>query len=436
MRKRYDTVFNLLSAASFAAVAIGVGVNGWFGWQAGHHTTIANLGFDFHWGYVLGGASVVFDIAKVLLPVLIVIAIFAKGRSGIHRAAVILGCLAFWVPISCYSWSSAMGGAIMNRVDSASARGHEVSEEERLRADRDALKAKNPWTPEIAVYRDKPASALEAKIDGQKKDAKWLNSGECKTPTGPSERGFCKDLAVLQEARLTAEMAERDAKRLTEIEEKLSKITPAGTDDPQAKVLAHTFDTSKEDAQEKWSKLFAGLLEGLGLLPALIFLARLLVEDDEPKPLPAPVSAPALSRKDPDTAPEVVLSDGISPDTIADVERIEASVKKARTPRRKKTAEPVPVRSDAAVASLLTNASGPASQEEVIDAVLDDIPHGTVKHSNIVRAVNDAAMRWPDLTGIHPNKVTARLRARPGIKRLPPKKGERAVFYQFEPASA
>lgn len=241
-----------------------------FGWEMGKATSMLPW---FHDGYLYGVVSVLLDIFKIALPIFVLDAITAKGRSWLMRATIVAISLAFWAPITFFSFSAGFGSAVLGRSDSVGTRSHEISKSASLAAQKRKLLDQNPWTGTLIQWKDLPSSAIEEQIEAHKVNRLWMASDECKGPSNTSERTYCQTFFLMKQARATAIQGEQNTQKLSEIDAQLSTGTSLAVADPQAKAYSDLTGYSEDAVRSTWAGFFALFLESIpNLGPALLVM--------------------------------------------------------------------------------------------------------------------------------------------------------------------
>jgi hypothetical protein len=298
MRKQsYPAAFYI---AGFIAAGFGVVSafwNGWFGFQIGQQTPFGEMPYlgTLTAGHFRAATAVGADLLKDFLAVLIIVALVAKSVRWWLRGVFVLICAAFWFPLVASSWTNISGAAALISANGTSVRASEIDAKRRLVADEARLEKRNPWTPEIEVYRDTKPDALLEKIEAHKLDLRWKTSKGCASADGGSERAYCREYHVLISAQKTATDQVKDHEELTKIKAKLAEMTTVPlVANPAAATLAKTLGTDEDGALVFTSGLGAFLIESIPTgLPALLyfFAATILARPKEEEPvvaMPAP----------------------------------------------------------------------------------------------------------------------------------------------------
>lgn len=147
-----------------------------------------NYRFGIQYGALFGALSVAFDLIKICLPVITVVAAAAHGHSRLARCFVILVAAIFWVSITGYSLNSALSAALLSRSDSTGQREAIVEKRQSLDAERERLLAKNPWTPRLDSWKAQPSTAIAAQIEASKTGRFWKGSAHCTSQAVPGRR--------------------------------------------------------------------------------------------------------------------------------------------------------------------------------------------------------------------------------------------------------
>lgn len=233
-------------------------------------------------GQIYGAASAAADCLKALVPFFFFAAI--RNKMWSQAAASVL----VWGVVTAYSLTSALGHAALNRMDTSGHRAIEAQAYKDLRADLDRAKGQLAWIPE-----HRPASAVEAQVDGMKTKREWTLSVGCSDIKSRTQRDFCQQYHTLSSELASAQQAAALEARIADVSAKLAKAgqgTGAMTEaDPQAKVLSELTGLSMEHIQVALTIFVALLLEiGSGLGMYIAFSQWRIHEADAPS---APVMA-------------------------------------------------------------------------------------------------------------------------------------------------
>jgi len=265
-------------------------------------------------GPLIGAISIGFDLLKIAMPTVIVLACTVKGHSLALRTVAALLAVLFWLPFTLWGLQSAGGAALLLRAEYTETRQGAAEKYRDLAAQKERLQAKAPWTPEIVKWKDKPSAALAIQAEAYKANWAWKASAGCEQPSTDPERKYCQIYALMLEAKETAKQAEADADRLAQVESELASTPRIIQADPFAKAAGDLFHVDPQTVVSVWAAVLALLLEfAPNLGPAILMLAFLLLEAKEAKE-PAKLHATeAVPCHEPSLAPEPVLPPKIEP---------------------------------------------------------------------------------------------------------------------------
>jgi hypothetical protein len=241
--------------------------------------TLISLYLNFDFSRQVGGlpfalGSVGLDLFKITLPVIIVVACTAKGRSWVMRGTLALCALALWVPITVLGLQSAGGAALLGRADSTGSRTGLIEKRSSLDAERGRILGKNPWSAQIEKWKALPSAAITAEMAGYKMSWMWGASDHCEKVEGAKIRTYCQIFHTMEAARQVALEVEADKVRLTAIEQELAKTPVLVESDPISKALSDLAKTDSKWVVYGWAFLLAFLLEFVpNTGPALLMLA-------------------------------------------------------------------------------------------------------------------------------------------------------------------
>ena len=254
---------HVLGVLGVLAAGVLLAVSAAMNWQFGY-----NLGRTPFDGQIYGAASAAADCMKALVPFFF----FAAWRNKMWAQA---GASALvWAVVTAYSLTSALGHAALNRADTTGVRSVQTQSYQDVRADVKRAQDQLSWIPQ-----HRPASTVQAEIDGVKNSRAWGWSAGCSKVDGKAERTLCDKYHALQAELGSAQQAATLEKRIADLQVRLdSQGSHHGSaeSDPQAAVLtallAKLFPgVQKADVQTMMTVFVALLLEvgsGLGLYVA------------------------------------------------------------------------------------------------------------------------------------------------------------------------
>jgi hypothetical protein len=275
---------HVLGIAGVIAAAVLLLVSAAMNWRFGY--TLGKSEFE---SQLYGGASAAADIFKALLPFFI----FAALRNRSYSQA--LGGALLFAVCFCYSLSSSLGFAALNRADITGLRLLKVETHADLRADldrsREALKA-------LPAHR--PAGTVAGEIDAFKQNGRWQLSGECANATAAKSMTYCEGFFKLKAELAVAEQAEKLETKVVQLDTRLGRLdmeSAARSTDPQSQMLASLTGRSTEEVQISLTVLIALLVElgaSLGFYTAFSYW-RIFDVKGLPEPARAPAPIPAFA---------------------------------------------------------------------------------------------------------------------------------------------
>lgn len=379
--------FNDRTAAyiAIAAVIVVAGcINAWYGWNAGHSISLFAVGeYDVHLGYLWAIVGVAFDALKCIIPAWAVSVLAGKSKAKTSFVAV---SLVLWGFATGYSWLASSSAVILAKTKSSGYSEDLISKRKQLEADKARIEARNPWSPEILVYKDKPVSAIDEKIRGEEAKREWGWSQHCANASTAGERSFCQNYSVLKEIKATKEQSDKDEASLKDIKAQLATMIGTPTQaDPITSALAAEVGWTDERMRARSSMFIGAAIELFSNL-AMAYLAwYLLLTTPEPAPLPVAVPAKrAYARR---------VKAEAAPQIEADI----PNVAKLEDKRQKVAAVAPPI-----------DTSQLDTPDKIIDAALKSMGAGKFEFRAIQEAIKPLAeLRALD---IHPITIATRLR--------------------------
>ena len=272
---------HVLGIAGVTAAAVLLLVSAAMNWRFGY--TLGKSEFE---SQLYGGASAAADCFKALLPFFI----FAALRNRSYSQAL-GGALLFSVCF-CYSLSSSLGFAALNRADITGLRVLKVETHADLRADlertRDELKS-------LPAHR--PAGTVNGEIEAFKQNGRWLLSGECANATAAKSMTYCEGFFKLKAELAVAEQSDKLEAKVNQLRVRLGELDPeaaARAADPQSQMLAALTGRTTEEIQLGLTLLIAMLVElgaSLGFYTAFSYW-RVFDVKGLPAPEPVRVAVP------------------------------------------------------------------------------------------------------------------------------------------------
>lgn len=243
-------VAGLLFVAALMAIAASMGMN-WTFWTA--------QGVDQDTSRVLGAVSVMVDIFKATLPLVIAWAWVERMRVGAAIASVLFcGCLIFSI-ISAIGFASWLRGTVTESRESVSRR-YTVASGELGETDQG-----------IVGLAARPMAVVQALIERAKQDRRWTSTDGCKAARSESSRSYCVGVGDLSIELAAAEEREKLQMRRTALRSEIAGLIGSGArldSDLQAGILSRIFGVRLTRVQNVLVVLVAVIVElsaGFGL---------------------------------------------------------------------------------------------------------------------------------------------------------------------------
>lgn len=238
--------------AAGVLLAVSAAMNWRFGFQLGRTE------MD---GQIYGAASAAADCFKALVPFFFFAAWKNRMWSQAAASAVV------WVVVTAYSFTSAVGHATLNRVDSTGERAAQAQLYKDLRADQKRIEDEMGWIPQ-----HRPAQTVQADIDNAKNQRPWSWTDGCTNVKGKDGRSFCEKYHGWMAEKAAADQATVLEVRKADVQAKLARMSGDGSmmgaADPQAAMLAKLgsafFPNLKVDDVQTALALFIALLLEIG----------------------------------------------------------------------------------------------------------------------------------------------------------------------------
>lgn len=253
-------VAGLLFVATLVAITASMRMN-WTFWSA--------QGVNAETSHVLGAVSIMVDLFKAPLPVVIAWAWAGRMRVGAAIAtAFFCGFLLFSL-MSAIGFASWMRGATTENRAAASLR-YTAAKVELGEADQGITQ----------LSTTRPATVIGASIERAKQDRRWANSAGCKSARTESSRTFCAGLGDLLIELAASQARDKLQRRRTELRGEIDGLIGSGArleSDLQASILSRIFGVQLDRMQNALVVLVAVIVElsaGFGL-----FLASLPLRD-------------------------------------------------------------------------------------------------------------------------------------------------------------
>ena len=228
-------------------------------------------GTDVPTARVLGAVSIVIDVFKAGLPLII-----AWALMGRYKVGTLVGCV-FFLGCLVFSFAGALGFAWSAKGTSS---GHREAATIHLAASEQALKDANAKLLTIAEAR--PQAVITEALEKAKQDRRWLTSNECKDATLETSRTFCRTVSDLRIELASTIEGENLRAHIVSLQGDISRQVNEGAKldhDPQAGILTRLSGINLERVQLALTVLFAWLVE-FGAAFGL-FLAMLPLGDRE-----------------------------------------------------------------------------------------------------------------------------------------------------------
>jgi hypothetical protein len=278
-----------LGVLGVMASAVLLAVSAAMNWRFGYSLGVSE--FDKQ---IYGAASAAADCFKALVPFFFFAALKNKMWSQAAASAVV------WVVVTVYSLTSALGHAMLNRMDTTGQRVVHAAAYKDLRGDLKRAQDQLSWIPQ-----HRPAATIQGDIDAAKITKWWGWTDACVKPTGGQAISFCQKYQGFLSEHGSALSAEKLNGQIASINAKLSGAKgsdAASSADPQAAVLAKLVAlvlpaATLEDVQTALAIMVAVLLEiGSGFGMYVAFASWRLYDRAAPDvPRSASVSEPLVS---------------------------------------------------------------------------------------------------------------------------------------------
>lgn len=216
-----------LVTAGLGASALLLTASGVMNWRYG-----CSLGKSPMDCQIYGAAAAAADVFMAISPFFFFAAL--KNREIVRT----LCALIVWVICTGFAFTSAIGHASVNRLDTAGKRTVAADAYKDLRADKKRNEQQLGWLP-----AHRAADTVKADLQGVKAHRFWIASTECTEATGKSIREFCGNYHKLAAELANATKADDYNKKIEEIGGKLEKATTAETSveseaDPGAQTIS------------------------------------------------------------------------------------------------------------------------------------------------------------------------------------------------------
>jgi hypothetical protein len=269
--------FNLAAVAAFIFIVVSAAMNSLF---------LSSLGRTNLEGGLFAAISVASDLAKAILPIILLRALAANALARATIAgALLLGTIALSV-CSGVGFASMTRGGITADRDSAA---------ERLaQAKADLAEVEQKLT---SLGTPRAAAIIEASLNTLYLDKRWQGSDECRSATWQQARSFCADILKLKtELAAAKEMVGLGEKRQS-LRASIDAMHANGAmdiSDPQSEALAQLSGTKAQTVRAALMILLAVVLE-LGSVSLLLLIAEPItqVQEKAPEQEAAPVEAVA-----------------------------------------------------------------------------------------------------------------------------------------------
>jgi len=250
-------------------------------------------------GQIYGAASAAADCLKALVPFFFFAALKNRMWSQAAAAAVV------GVVVTCYSLTSALGHAALNRFDTTGHRAVEAQSYQDLRGDLKRAQDQLSWIPQ---YR--PEGTVAGEIDGLKNQRAWSFTSGCTEVKGKQGRDFCQKYHALGAELASAREAETLEARIAEIQDKLGKtnaMTVMAEADPQAAVLSKLSGFDIDKVQMAMTIFIALLLEVGSTFGMYIAFSQWRLYDQEAPAAPQVAAVPVAAAAAVTATPAVAI---------------------------------------------------------------------------------------------------------------------------------
>jgi hypothetical protein len=237
---------------------------------------------------LLGLISVASDLAKAVLPVVIVRAILLRAWTQLTAAALMLAL------VVTLSLASGTGFAALTRGNSIAQR--QAQSEGVAAAKRELLEVESRLQQ---LPHSRPISVVDADLATAMIDRRWTASKSCAEVFGPAARTYCTGIAILKAERTASIERENLARDRSGIRDKIEHFgaTDNSDSDPQSAVVALLLGVDAATPRLALTAFTATVIELGSVLLILIVTGPTLLGWREPgsapKPSPPPVTIPA-----------------------------------------------------------------------------------------------------------------------------------------------
>lgn len=268
-----------LAAAAILFIALSATMNALF---------LSSLGRTPHETGLLGLISVASDLAKAVLPVVVVRAILLRAWTQLTAAALMLAL------VVTLSFASGTGFAALMRGNSIAQR--QAQSEGVAAAKRELLEVESRLQQ---LPHSRPISIVDADLATAMIDRRWTVSKSCAEVFGPAARTYCTGIAILKSERTASIERENLARDRSGIRDKIERFgaTDNSDSDPQSAVVALLLGVDAATLRLALTAFTATVIELGSVLLILLVTGPTLLGWREPgsasKPLPPPVTLPA-----------------------------------------------------------------------------------------------------------------------------------------------
>jgi hypothetical protein len=270
----------VMAAAAILFVALSATMNALF---------LSSLGRTPIETVLLGLVSVASDLAKAVLPVVVVRAILLRAWLQVTAAALMLAL------VVTLSLASGTGFAALTRGSSIAKR--QAQTDAIVTAKRDLMEVEGRLH---GLPPSRPTRVVDADLETAMIDRRWIVSKSCAEISGPSARSFCTGVSVLKAERAASTERDSLANERIGLRDKIEQLGVAeNTDsDPQSAVVAQLLGVHAAVPRLALTAFTAAVIELGSVLLILLVTGPTLLGWRNPDCAPKPPSVTLPTSKD------------------------------------------------------------------------------------------------------------------------------------------
>jgi hypothetical protein len=242
--------------------------------------------------WIYGGLSIAADLAKVVLPVAIALAVTARAWLQAGLAGMLL------VGVIALSLASGTGFAALTRGSVSAAREAIATKLAGLEADRAALGLRLS-----ALTAVREPAVIGAALEAAMADRRWQATRRCTDANTPTLRQYCAEAQQLRVEQVAAAERDRLAAEERALRAKIEALSAGGATvsaDPQVEALATLIGVSPGWLRAALGVMLAAVLELGAVVLVLLIAGPLLRAPAKPEPVrPAEPPEPEVMRLPP-----------------------------------------------------------------------------------------------------------------------------------------